>query len=49
MPMDKCTASAAGGTNQRLKSALATVFSLDKKLAIQSSSFIFIFFKNGNM
>ena len=29
--MERCTASAAGGTSQRLKSAGATVFALSKK------------------
>jgi hypothetical protein len=34
MPIDKCTAKAAGGTNQRLKLAPAVMFSLDKNLAM---------------
>jgi hypothetical protein len=34
MPIDKCIASAAGGTNQRLKFAFAVMCSFDKKLAM---------------
>ena len=30
MPIDKCIASAAGGTNQRLKLGCAVMYSLDK-------------------
>ena len=42
MPIDKCIASAAGGTNQRLKLGCAVMYSLDKKLAMLSPEIFYI-------
>jgi hypothetical protein len=46
MPIERCTANAAGGTNQRLKLAFAVMCSFDKKSDIQLTPLELLFFSS---